>query len=280
MTQHHSRKWFLGDVGITALVLGLAACGRLTATDAFTALEIQQVQILGGDCTVPGEPTAAHRTAGRLDLDLPDRSSPPYYLPVSVINNFSNSSAGSAAEEMNNITLTHFTVELSAPNVDWSDSCPAVFDSTEFSFLLGPGDSTGAGLYALTPAHSRCLLPYVPEEGIVVTARVRAKGRHGGTTIESAPLVFPITLCKGCLQQGYNEPSLAPYSYPSDFPLCSAFSGVNPYVGDLCLPPGQDSKILCCGLTMTIDGVPRDVAVCPAVFTGDTSTTTSTSTGL
>jgi hypothetical protein len=175
--------------------------------------------------------------------------------------------------------LTHFTVELSAANVAWSSACPSVFDTTKFSYRLVPGATTGAAFDALTPSHSRCILPYVPEEGLVVTAKIRAKGRHGGNTIESAPLVFPITVCKGCLQQGYNDPALVAYNYPANYPLCAALTGNNPYPGDSCLPPGQDAKILCCGVTTTVGGATRDVAVCPGVFTGSVSTNTTTSTG-
>jgi hypothetical protein len=281
MTRNNSRKWLGWDVSITAIALGLVACGRLLATDAFTALEIKQVQVLsGGDCTVPGEPTSSHRTSGTLDLALPnfDLSPPHYYLPVVVANNLA-SLGGSTAEEMNNITLTHFTVELSAPNVVWSNSCPATFDTQSFTDLIAPGGTVGASLDVITPSHSRCILPYVPAEDLVVTAKIWAKGRHGGTSIESAPFVFPIDVCKGCLQQNYTDPALVVYSYPADYPLCASLTGVNPYMGDPCLSPGQDANILCCGVSTTVNGVAQISAKCPAVFTGATSTATSTSTG-
>jgi hypothetical protein len=259
-------------------VLGLAACDRVTVPEAANALRIEQVQVISGDtCTVPGEVSDTYRPFGVLDLALPDLSAPPYYVPVVVTNNLDNFGA-SKAEEMNNITLQHFTVELSAPGVPWGESCPSTFDTPTITRLLEPGASTGASFNAITPAHSRCIQPYVPPEGLLVTATIRAVGRHGGNAILSAPFVFTIEACAGCLQQGYTDPALFVYAYPANYPLCAALTGTNPYVGDPCLPPGQDELILCCGITATVNGTAQDMAVCPGIFTGTTTTDTATST--
>jgi hypothetical protein len=245
-------------------------------TDAYTALQIVQVQVLsGGDCTVPGNPTSRHKSTGTLDLDLPDGSAPAYTLPVAVANNLASIDV-STATETNNVTLTDFTLELSAPNVVWSDTCPATFDTTAFNYLLAPGTTAGVSLDVITSSHSRCIRPFVPAQGLVVTATIWAKGRHGGTSIESAPFVFPIAVCTGCLQQGYSDPALIPYQYPANYPSCAALTGVNPYVGDPCASPGQDATILCCGAATTVGGTTPNVAVCPGVFTGTASTDAST----
>ncbi len=272
------KKWLACDVGILVLVLGLTACDRMLAKDAFAALQIKQAQVLEGTCTVPAEPTAAHRSRGTLDIDLPDLKFPPYVLPVSVANNLAALGA-SPAEEMNNITLTHFTIELSADGVSWDDSCPKTFDTQKFTFTIEPGGATGAHFSALTSAHSRCLYPYIPAGSLTVTAKIWAKGRHGGTSIESAPFVFPIDVCKGCLQQGYTQPELVVYNYPADYPVCSSVKGVNPYIGDDCFAPGQDKPILCCSVQTAVGGATQNIPVCPGFFTGDsTSTATDTST--
>jgi len=60
--------------------------------------------------------------------------------------------------------------------------------------------------------------------------------------------------------------------------MCASLVGVNPYVGDPCLSPGQDKTIFCCAITKTINNVATNIALCPGVFTGTTDTTTSTST--
>lgn len=279
MMKNTKRMWLGWDLTLIGVALGLVACDRIMAKDAFLALEIKQVQVLTpGDCTVPGSPTSAHLSGGTLDLGLPDGSLPPYLMPLVVANNLTTAGGGGPADEMNNITLTHFTVELSAPGVAWDDTCPSKFDTQSFSFLIGPGGSTGAELYALTSSHSLCLRQYVPPEHLIVTANVVAKGRHGGTTIESAPLVFPIELCLGCLQQDYSQqPELLPYRYPADTPACSSLLGTNFYTGIDCLPPGQDATIFCCELTSTVGGVSRTGAICPGAFSGS-STATGTST--
>jgi hypothetical protein len=278
MTQYRFGKRLGWGVGIVVSVLGLAACGRLLATDAFQALQIVQVQVIsGGDCTVPGEPTSTHRTSGVLDVALPDQTLPSrYHLPIVVANNLT-SVGGSAADEINNITLTHFTVELSAANVEWSDTCPARFDTPSFSYLLGPGSTTGAALDIITDAHVTCISGHVTAQHLLVTAKVWAKGRHGGTGIESAPLVFPVDVCLGCLQQEYADPSLAVYRYPAGYPYCDSLSGTNPYMGDACMPPGQDATILCCGIKDSAGGV---TPLCPGIFTGGTTSVTTTSTTL
>jgi hypothetical protein len=253
----------------------------MLATDAFLALQIKQVQVLsGGDCTVPATPSSVLRSSGTLDLDLPnvaDGVLPPYVLPVLVANNLS-SLGGSAGEEENNITLTHFTVELSAANVKWDSSCPSTFDTQAFTLAIPPGGSVGASLQAITPSHSACIRPNVPAQHLVVAAKVWAKGRHGGTSIESAPFIYPIDVCMGCEQQQYTDPTLVVYRYPADYPLCASLTGSNPYAGDPCLPPGQDETILCCGVSTTQGGAPKTVALCPGVFTGTTATSTNTTT--
>lgn len=262
-------------IGYGLLALALGTCNSIKATDAFTALQIAQVQVLTGtDCSVPGTATSLHRSKGFMDLALPD-SPPvyrPYVLPVLVTNNLSSAGA-SKAEEMNNITLSHFTVELSAPNVSWSSSCPSTFDSDAMSDLLTPGGASGETVEIIKPAHAQCLQGQVPTQNLTVTAKITAKGRHGGTTISSAPFVFTIEVCLGCLQTEYQVAALIPYSYPAKTPMCSALTGSNPYTGDACSPPGQDKTIFCCGVTKTLQGsdggsVSADMIVCPGVFTG------------
>ncbi len=211
-----------------------------------------------------------------LDLALPDGSSPPYYLPVVVANNL-DASAGSAATETNDLTLTHFTVELSAPGVTWSAACPARFDTQAITETIPPGGSVGVSMDIIVSAHSQCLQAQLSQQGLAVTAKITASGHHGGTAIESAPFVFSINVCAGCLQQGFSDPALKPYQYPADLPACSALTGNNPYTGNPCLPPGQDSPILCCLLPATTGGTPKGVAVCPGVFNGTGSSDASVS---
>ncbi len=277
-------KWIDWSVGLSAIACAFVACGRFEATDAYTALQITQVQVLSSsDCNVPGTPTSLTRTGGILDVYLPDGSHPPYMLPVLVTNNLL-SAGGSTAQEMNNITLTHFTVQLSADGVSWGDSCPATFDSENFSSLLSPGGAVGHLVTIITSHHSQCLLAALnPQPGqmpqhLLVQARIWAKGHHGGTSIQSAPFDFAVDVCSGCLQTEYTDPAVVPYRYPADIPMCASLTGSNPYTGDPCMAPGQDQPIFCCGVTTVINNASTNIALCPGVFTGKTSTATSTST--
>jgi len=258
------------DTGGSGGAAGDASDGTSQPIDAdpYPALQIVQVQVLSGvsgDCAVPNAPTSIRRSSGILDLALPDGSAPAYYLPVIVANNL-EPALSPATTEMNNLTISHFTVELSAPNVTWSSACPATFDTVEATAFLAPGTTAGFGINVITPAHAQCLLPHVKAAPFIVTATISAKGRHGGTGISSDPFVFPIEVCAGCLQQGYSDPALKNYEYPADIPFCSMLSGVNPYAGDPCAPPGQDAKIFCCAVTTTWGGTPQDVVECPGVF--------------
>jgi hypothetical protein len=273
---NHHGKWFAYGAGVAGIALGVAC-----ATDAYTALQIKQVQVLTApDCTVPGTATTVFRDHGVLDLALPDGSTPPYYLPVLVVNNLGSVGGTSPAEEMNNITLSHFTVELSAPGVTWNSTCPAKFDTQTITDTIPPGGSVGASMNIIQTTHSQCLRSQLTQQGLVVTAKITAKGRHGGTSIESAPFIFSVDVCAGCEQAGYTNSTLALYQYPADVPLCSEFAAgsTNPATGDPCLPRGQDAPIFCCSITQTVAGVPTEVALCPGAFPAATSTATSTTT--
>jgi hypothetical protein len=275
---NHQLKWFACGIGSAALAFGFVAC-----VDAYTALKIEQVQVLSADCSVPATATL-RKDKGVLDVGLPDAFNDPptyhsYLLPL-LLTNTLDSVGGTTATEMNNIILQHFTVELSAPGVTWNTSCPGTFDTESITVTMAPGASAGVSLKIITPAHSQCLLPQVPEGSLWLTAKVKAVGRHGGTDIKSAWFTYSLEVCKGCLQTGYTDPALVDYAYPADYPACNAISSssTNPYAGDKCLPAGQDATILCCGSTSTVNGVARNVAICPAVFTGSTATATSTAT--
>jgi len=287
MTKHRKQSkppTTMVGLALTGIALTFMSCDSWKAKDAFTALQIVQVQTMtanGTSCTVPATASESTKSSGTLDVYLPDNSFPPYVLPLLVANNL-DSVGGSKATEMNNITLTHFSVTLSAPGMSWTDSCPATFDSEPFTILLTPGAMAGYAVNLIKQQHSICLaaaLDPQPSDQYprykVVTASVKAVGRHGGTTIESAPFVFTVDVCTGCLQDDYADPSLLRYNYNAGYPACNALSGTNPYPGDACLPPGQDFPILCCGY---VDNAGKQRAICPAVIPTSTKTTTDTST--
>jgi hypothetical protein len=269
--------------GLAGAAVGLVSCQSWKAEEAQTSLQIVQTQSISGtppNCIVSATASTSYQTKGTLDVFLPDNSFPPYLLPLLIANNL-DAVGGTKATEMNNITLTHFTISLSAPGMTWPASCPATFDSDLFTVPLSPGASTGYAVPIIQQQHSICLAAALDPQPsdknprhILVTAKVRAKGVHGGTTIESAPFTYNVDVCTGCLQNNYSDPALMIYDYNAGYPACAALTA-NPYTGLACLPPGQDAPILCCGY---FDAKGEKRAVCPAVPAANTSTTTSTDT--
>lgn len=272
------------------LALLFVSCGSWKATDEPRGLQIVQVQSITGQtsatsgsttgCTVPATATTSTQSSGVLDVYLPDNSYPPYLLPVLLANDL-DPVGGTKATEMNNITVTHFSVTLSAPGMTWDASCPASFDSPPFTIVLAPGSTAGYALEIIESQHSLCLLqalnPQPSDSGprhVLVSAQVTAKGSHGGTTIASAPFTYTVDVCTGCEQDSYTDPTLIRYRYPAGYPACAALQGTNLYQGSPCLPPGQDAPILCCGYT---DAAGKARAACPGYST-NTSTTTGTAT--
>jgi hypothetical protein len=231
----------------TLMLIGLGGCDGIWAKDAYTALQIVQVQINTGEgglsCTIPAEPTDLHRTKGTLDIGLPDKVRP-YVLPVS-IHNAMGAVGETEAEEFNNIRLHSFHVELSGyntvtgKNIVWdNEKCPASFDQDYGTVLIPPTGYSGASVDVLLVNHANCLLDQFPA---LITAKITAVGRHGGTSIKSAPFEFMLTVCYGCLQRDYADPQIA--SLGGLLPECVALTS-NPYPGG-CYP-GQDEPILCC----------------------------------
>jgi len=239
-----------GSFAAVAMLMAstLASCDGIWAKDAYTALQIKQAQSLADDCVIPGEPTSTYKPDGMLDVALPDGVARPYKLPLSILNAMA-AVGKNLAEEMNNVTLESFTVELSgdwynnagvAASISWSDLCPQRFDYPMGTLRMDPGQFLGVRIDAMQSGHAACLrqLPLYYAE---VTAKITAKGRHGGSSIQSAPFKFVIKVCKGCLQTDYTNPEIA--SLNGALPQCASLV-TNPYLGGCFI--GQDKPILCC----------------------------------
>jgi len=246
-------KYFDWAICLVAVTLGLVGCAR----DVFSGLQISQVQELGDDCSVPATASPLTHTSGVFDVDLPVDSPSPYVLPILVVNNLA--SVGTGPDELNNIILTHFTVQLSADGMTWDASCPSKFDSPTFTHMLTPGGGAfGTEVEVLTPHHAQCLLaalnpqPNQEPRYVLVTATIQAEGSHGGTKIESAPFDYPIAVCTGCLQQNYGIAALDAVAYPNR-PMCADVSDTSSLQANntSCMPLGEDARFFCCGLTQT-----------------------------
>lgn len=262
--------WMTGW-GVALMLFGFGACDGIWAKDAYNALQIVQVQInnseTGLSCSVPAEPTDLHRTKGTLDIGLPDKVRP-YVLPVSIHNAMGNVGE-TEAEEMNNIRLHSFHVELSGYNVVngkdivWDkERCPASFDQDYGTVLIPPMGYSGATVQVLLVNHANCLLDQHPA---LITAKITAVGRHGGTSIKSSPFEFMLSVCYGCLQKDFADPQIA--ALGGLLPECVALTS-NPYPGG-CYP-GQDEPILCCA-QRPIPPATKISYHCPALPMGTSS---------
>jgi hypothetical protein len=275
-TRSMESKAGFGGIGNLATVtmvaaLGMASCDGIWAKDAYTALQIKQAQVLKeGECTVPAEPTSLYQSAGILDIAVPDGSTRPYQLGLSIFN--AMESAGIApAEEMNNITLESFVVELAGDWYDssgvpaaipWDDVCPQKFEYPVGTVRLSPGGYAGTLIEPLREGHTYCLQRLSQLYQADITATIKAKGRHGGTSIVSAPFKYRIEACKGCLQTGYDEEQLATLN--GALIQCETIESVNDkYRGGCYL--GQDRMFLCCSTTSS-NPAPSEV-LCPAIST-------------
>ena len=89
----------------------------------------------------------------------------------------------------------------------------------------------------------------------------RAKGRHGGTDIHSDPFEFPIRVCYGCLQTGFDG-QYAAFSFALSPPKVIACDNLteNPYKGNVCNPAQDTGPILCCA-----QDAKGERLVCPAI---------------
>ena len=280
----------IGRVGAFAIPVGMflsfAAC---VVDDGPTGLLIQQDQWLDATtgsttCTVPATATAIRRIDGILDVSVLDPAHTSY-LFYPLVENLLGSMigvVGSAStapiDELNNITMKSLHVKLDAAasagtGVTWASGCSGEFDVPVDTSLLAPGATIAEIAEIIRPCHAASLTQYLQDQNlgeIEVTATIRAKGRLGSEDIESPPFVFPVTVCSGCLQAGYSDPTAAQFSFPN-IAKCSDLT-TNPYTGDPC-NPAQDHLILCCATSVDAQGQATGIQ-CPAVPTGTATTTT------
>jgi hypothetical protein len=275
-TRSMESKAGFGGIGNLATVtmvaaLGMASCDGIWAKDAYTALQIAQAQVLKkGECTaVPAEPTSLYQSAGILDIAVPDGSTRPYQLGLSIFNAM-ESAGKTPAEEMNNITLESFVVELAGDwydssgvpaSITWDEVCPQKFEYPVGTVRLSPGGYAGTLIEAMRAGHTYCLQRLSQLYQADITATIKAKGRHGGTSIVSAPFKFRIQACRGCLQTEYREAMLA--SLNGALIQCDELETANDYPDGCFL--GQDTTFLCCSTTSS-NPAPSEV-LCPAIST-------------
>lgn len=267
-------KQTLGHTLATSLfgggLLAAALAGGACTTDTNQGFGIVQNQIpeVEKGCVVPAQRSDLRSTEGTLDVAIdPQRG----YELYPLIKNYLPIAATTPMDiEYNKIDVRSVEVELIPdPGVTFTDTanCPLSFTSpSAVAALMAPGDEAAAIIDVLLPCHAAQLraqfdagtLPKSYAQKVFVRASVRARGKHGGSTIMTAPFVFPIRVCYGCLQQGYTEPDFRTFSVDT-IPACSSIAE-NPYPGNPCNPAQDFGPVLCC----SVDNAGTNV-LCPAI---------------
>jgi hypothetical protein len=252
-------------LGGACAALLLAGC-----VDAATGLTIVQNQIPTisdtGGCTIPASRTELRRGMGTFDVGL-DQGYPYYMFPL--VSNQLHSIAPTSIEP-NRVDINSFQVKIEVPPtiaVDWTAACPAQFDYPS-PIQLGPTEEASAVVEAFRPCHSDLLRKLMQQgkisanlsEHVVFRLNVRAKGRHGSTEILSDEFQFPVRVCYGCLQTGFQDPAYVDFDFPK-VPPCNRLHA-NPYRGNVCNPAQDIGPVLCCardaeGTQLECPGVPR-----------------------
>jgi hypothetical protein len=249
-----------------AVALALAGC-----VDGPGGLTIEQNQIplvdtKTGSCSVPGTRTTDRQALGTYDVAL-DHSYPYFLFPL--VKNGLKAIAPSSIEP-NRIDINSFQVTIEAPptiGVEWTAACPPQFDFPS-PILLLPGEEAASLVEAFRPCHGDLLRKLMQQgkissslgERVIFRLVVRAKGQHGSTEILSDRFEFPVRVCYGCLQTGFQDPAYVDFGFPK-VPPCARLQS-NPYHGNPCNPAQDIGPLLCCakdaeGTQLECPGVPR-----------------------
>jgi hypothetical protein len=240
--------------GLRMLALAAAMVGGTACTDANESLVILQAQRPDDMCVINDDVQGSIRhDRGVLDVALDKPYG--YELFPLVVNNLQPIAAEGEIEP-NRVSVTGAQVTIVPPpgvNVAFSEACGAEFDATG-SAQMGPGETRAISLEVIRSCHSALFrdlfaagrLNSNTAEKVDFRVIVRVKGRHGGSRILSDPFEFPIRICYGCLQTGFDGP-FATFNFPAKLPACEALP-TNPYRGHHCPNLiGQDiGPILCC----------------------------------
>jgi hypothetical protein len=236
------------SLSYTALLALLAtAC-----VDKGGSLVIVQAQVPDETCAIAGMPTEARRDHGVLDVGL-DRGYP--YMLFPLVANALPKVGEKFDIEPNRVNVLGARVRIEPPPgvfVPWRADCPQEFDYPSQA-TLEPGAMASLIVEALRGCHAEIfkalfqtrILNASLSDQVFFRAVVRARGRHGGDEVLSEPFEFPIRVCYGCLQSGF-QGVFAQFNFPAT-PACDLL-GEHPYTGNPCGPAQDFGPLLCCAL--------------------------------
>ncbi len=213
------------------------ACATLAASGCVqNDIDLTVDRFLAPDptsCTVMTTSTVG-LASGLLDVGLMVDGGFSGYIAYPLISNNLPEVVASGGAELNAINVTGLNIQLSGGNTTFSQ--PSFFLAAAGG-RVPPAGLVTFGAEILPRSVGLELAKSVPETTAdtvfpVVNVAVSAVGTRSGTTIVSAPLVFPVEICKHCLSPA---PGACP---PAGFPAASIHAGS--------CNADQDATVTCC----------------------------------
>jgi hypothetical protein len=228
------------------VALGSATVLAAGCVDAGESLVILQNQVAQDGCLISGDAGGVFRGEGFIDTD----SQVGYFFTPVVQSRVE--AGGDALRRLVSLEGAEISLGFQDNLFDAGEladlrALGLVNFTRRFSGSIRPGGTVGLGFDILDAR----LLPRLAQKVSgdsreLILARVVVFGKLSGSSIESDPFTYPITVCTGCLKQNLGDCTALPAGFePARGSPC----------GDL-----QDSLVQCC----TSDGV----EICPAVVLG------------
>lgn len=249
-------SWGIGNGrGMQGLALAVTVAATAACTDANEALVVLQAQAPEDGCVINSEPASLRLDRGTLDVAM-DR---PYgYTLFPLVRNNMTAEMFEGEINANRVMVTGAQIKLVPPpgvDIPFSDTCAAEFDAIGNAQIY-PDTSQVMSLEVIRSCHASLVrdlfkagrLNSSIAERIDFRVSLRVKGDHGGKRLLSDPFEYPIRVCYGCLQTGFDGP-FAAFNFPQPVPACDRLTS-NPYQGNTCrgLVAQDVGPVLCCAL--------------------------------
>lgn len=230
-----------------ALAAGLAGCAEDVGDGSLRVIRNEAVE--EGSCKITGVLTAPGRASGIIEV-----ASPVDYRLTPVVQNFASSASGKLTAQRTaflegarvDLTFENESLFTAAELTELTDAGITKFSSA-FSAAVSPDGGTSGVDFSVVPSELLAKLrPKLASLGTtVVNVRLRLYGKMGGSSVESEPFFYPVTVC---------DHNVVPCVIGTTF-TCGA-PGVTVRKGNPC-NPFQDGPVDCCTSAGTL--------VCPGV---------------
>lgn len=246
-------SWGIGNargMALAATVAAAAAC-----TDANEALVVVQAQAPDEDCVISSEAGSLRLDRGTLDVAM---DKPYGYTMFPLVRNNMTAEQAEGEINANRVLVTGAQVKLMPPpgvDIPFTDTCTAEFDAVSYAQVY-PDTTQSLSLEVMRSCHAALIrdlfkagrLNSSTAERIDFRVSMRVKGDHGGERLLSDPFEFPVRVCYGCLQTGFDG-AFAAFNFPQPVPACDRLTS-NPYQGNSCrgLIAQDVGPVLCCAL--------------------------------